>query len=802
MGKELPTSPEESPSQEGASPSPKQRRTRSRVACDACHSQHARCDLVFPCSRCLRKGIQCGCRRELRKRGRIPKRMPHLDDGTLGGKGDADNSEITPPEAQFMISPAPSDPRSPGSSQQSSSHSNEVSVLSSSSVECPQSLGDMVWPIQGSKKDVKMDDPFIFQHSSADYVDLLIGTALEGGSFPLEPFTPTGFQEYSSPRHAESETEFTATLSQTMSSLRYPVLRPLLPFIEPHIPGELACGLLDLYFTSAFPEHMHPVCHHIHCYVVRKASFLETRDPRPTSPALLASMLWVAASDDRAFCLPISPHYRKQIGQFLYSLVVHLLKPLPYTPSEGPRKTASGNPTFPFTDFTSPLFLAHPPSMTNNERGIELHAGTIDDVIAYIHIASIFSASEQKALSMRWWYAAFALARELKLNQEIKPAPVIDIQNNCFSGMDTFPDDFLSNQRILNCACNDSTTHITEEQREERRRVWWLLYIMDRHLALCDNRPLILLDSECSDLLLPLDESAWQAGEIHSNSRNFTGPQCLVSGHRNMRREFPDFTCHDQSIFGFFLPLMVIMGQVVDLSQMKTHPILGAGTLGKETLQAHRDQVLLQLSIYEASLGEFIARASSVEDALPPWGPHQPTAHSQSQIYWISHTVAAYASYYVHVLHILLTESWDPVTLTDDKVSRTSSLSFASAISRALKAAESVNLILKFDPDISFMPDFFGVQLLQGGFHFLLIIERLQDKADEAFLGACEVMIRATESCLVTLNTEYQRNFCQVMRSAVAQARGRPVNFCEIQRRHRAILALHRWTGTGTGLAL
>jgi hypothetical protein len=30
-------------------------------------------------------------------------------------------------------------------------------------------------------------------------------------------------------------------------------------------------------------------------------------------------------------------------------------------------------------------------------------AGSLDDVITYIHVASIVSASEQKAASMRWY---------------------------------------------------------------------------------------------------------------------------------------------------------------------------------------------------------------------------------------------------------------------------------------------------------------------------------------------------------------------------------------------------------------
>ena len=366
----------------------------------------------------------------------------------------------------------------------------------------------------------------------------------------------------------------------------------------------------------------------------------------------------------------------------------------------------------------------------------------------------------------------------------------------------------------LNCVCDrsyDLHGTVTEEHREERRRTWWLLYIMDRHLALCYNHPLALLDAESEDLLLPLDEGAWQAGNIHSNSPKLDGPQCPISGEKNRRRLFPNFICHDHSIFGFFLPLMTITGELIDLNQARNHPLLGLRVQGKEAWDIHVSEVLRQLELYKASLTTFAAAATTEPDVLstttfpPAHKPDQPPVvdPSLSQAYsWHTQTVISYASYLVHVLHILLVGKWDPISLIEDKDFWTSSPAFASTISHALDAADSVDQILRFDPDISFMPYFFGIQLLQGSFLLLLIVERLQKEAGEGILNACEVMIRATESCVVTLNTEYQRNFRQVMRSAVAQARGRPVNHSEIRHRRKAVLALYRWTRKGTGLAL
>lgn len=418
------------------------------------------------------------------------------------------------------------------------------------------------------------------------------------------------------------------------------------------------------------------------------------------------------------------------------------------------------------------------------------------------HIAIKF----HKLMDGSRWYAAFTLAREQKLNREIETTSNSDGHDLSFSYMSTSFDLSVSTQKPLGCLCfrsYGSAIQLTEEQREERRRVWWLLYIMDRHLALCHSRPLMLLDSESKDLLLPLDEAAWQAGEIHSNSTHFAGPHCMISGSKNMRRIFPYFTCRDTSIFGFFLPLMTIMGQIIDLNHIKNHPMLGPEALRQDGWEGQLHEVLRQLDLYEASIASFITgaldlKASSGSATIP-----NTTERSETQAYfWLIQTATSYASYYIDVLHILQDGKWDPVSLTQDKSFWASSPNLASAIPHALKAADSVRQILKFDPDVSFMPSFFGIQLLQGGFYFLLILERLQDKAGEPFLSACEVMIRATESCIVTLDTGFQRHFCQIMRSTLAQARGRPATHYEIQQRRRAILALCQWTGAGTGLAV
>ncbi|CRK10660.1 hypothetical protein BN1723_017193 [Verticillium longisporum] len=157
----------------------------------------------------------------------------------------------------------------------------------------------------------------------------------------------------------------------------------------------------------------------------------------------------------------------------------------------------------------------------------------------------------------------------------------------------------------------------------------------------------------------------------------------------------------------------------------------------------------------------------------------------------------------MHVLHILLAGKWDPINLIDDNDLWISSQGFITATGHAVSAAEAISHILEFDPGLEFMPFFFGIYLLQGSFLLLLIADKLQLEASPSVVKACETIVRAHEACVVTLNTEYQRNFSKVMRSALAQVRGRvPEDLGEQHQRRRELLALYRWTGDGTGLAL
>ena len=536
--------------------------------------------------------------------------------------------------------------------------------------------------------------------------------------------------------------------TKAMNTLKFPVLQPLLPYIDSIIPVSLACDLLELYFTSSSTTHVHPTSPHILGYFFRRESFLRTTRPRPCSPALLSSMLWLAAQTSDSPFLTSPPSARGRVCQKLLEITIALLKPLVHGPPAG-EISANGSSD---SAINSVALGGLGVAMTGGDQ-LTADGGPLDNIATYIHLAVIVSASEYKAASMRWWNAAWTLARESRLNRELPPNP-IESENATGDGLgaggvgdNTLPEQSAAASNPKGSLPPNVPGVVSEEEREERRRVWWLLYTLDRHLALCYNRPLFLLDVECENLLQPLNDVDFQAGNFYGSEQSL------------YRSRGPTFLCTGHSIFGYFTPLMTILGYIVDLNQARIHPRFGLSSRHVAEWDDRAAEITSQLEAYGQSIQEFEAHHlshSHDSNGQNPAGPNPAVPNRLTDSMIQTKIVAAYGTHIMHVLHILIYGKWDPINLLDDNDLWISTPAFQTAMSHAVAAAEAISNILEYDPDLSFMPWFFGISLLQGGFLFLLTAEKLAGEANPNVVSACENIIKAHEACIVTLNTEYQ----------------------------------------------
>lgn len=270
----------------------------------------------------------------------------------------------------------------------------------------------------------------------------------------------------------------------------------------------------------------------------------------------------------------------------------------------------------------------------------------------------------------------------------------------------------------------------------------------------------VLTTRQCDGLLQPVDDPFWQAGEFYAGD----SAQSFSDNSPYARRRGPVYECTGSSTFQYFVPLMTILGEIVELNHARNHPRFGRFRNGSDW-DDHAAEITRQLEAYGESLQELKAQAANEAnaEAHEPMHPGTPSARSVNsstsraqEALMRAKIVVAYGTHLMHTLHILLNGKWDPIALLDDNDLWISSQSFIDATGHAVSAAEALNEILEHDPDLSFMPFFFGIYLLQGSFLLLLIADKLQGEANPNVVKACETIVRAHEACIVTLNTEYQ----------------------------------------------
>ncbi|KAG9656733.1 hypothetical protein KCU95_g4815, partial [Aureobasidium melanogenum] len=493
----------------------------------------------------------------------------------------------------------------------------------------------------------------------------------------------------------------------------YPVLNPLLPMLREFMPDALSFGLLEAYF-ELWSLHGAPKNLFVPCSVFQKHSFLTQINPRRTSKVLLASMLWLSAQNADIPLLSSSSGKRKYIRRKLLQLVTNLLKPLSemaFSGYEGLNDVSPGG--------TSSQYL--------------------DECMAYVHLAMVTSASAFTRASLRWWNMAFSLAREIDLHQPLLDHDGYGSEDAMYSA---------SAQESPNGDMRDESRQISGRNTflaEERKACWWFLYSMDRHISFFFNKPLSLLDSECSSLERPISELSWQSEKERDED---------TVGHG------PWYYCTGTDFFQFFTPLMALLGETVYFTLAQNHPRFGISLHTTNDWSNWRSAIREKLDDYRNGISTMRDSAERSQRAESDCSQTSNRSQMQAPRYQDprSAVVFAYAEFLIPVFHIILEGKWNPLTLLDQQDNWLGSTGFKNVVKHAIDAATPMRELFDLDPGLRFMPFYLGIYLFHVSLPLILVVDRVKQKINDRVITACDTFIRAHEICISQIPSEYSVN--------------------------------------------
>ncbi|KAL3473721.1 fungal-specific transcription factor domain-containing protein [Aspergillus californicus] len=629
------------------------RSDRVRRACDRCNTSRTRCTGEIPCRRCFKLNYDCQFERTVKKRGPKPKykgkvRHPGPD---CPSRRDYDRASCS------------------GESTSSANSEHKTSLPSTPEVDGESAVSSSAWTgeisssIDLSSSNLYLDTD-LFDHDS------ITNSALGLSPWPIETLPIA--------TDCDSDNE--------VLECRYPCLNPILKYLKDILRPEEACDLLDIFFAEPGASRN---CPYVLSPVIRKESLLRRHNPRRTSPALLAIILW-CVSHTAKLAIFADTAVRTRVTQRLYFLSMKLLQ-VPASKSghldPGGRSLRADIPLQ--TGFVNDVFS--PQSKEEPD---------VDDVLGFVLLTCVISGSEFREDCLSWWNKAVHLVKKLGYNSEARIT--------------------------LHTPCSQQMSRAAREDHEERRRAFWLVYALDRHLSLLFNEPLQIHDVECQ-VLSPLPEYIWQSLDtfpLQDFPPRVCGPTTLISG---------------TGFFDYFLPLMTILGDILEFGSQSQQPPLGF------------DETYL-LGAIEGTLADCqysldVLRAGRII------GPSNAWLLDGSDIRQME-LVIAYSQHVIRVLYILLYGNHDARLSLDN-----------SWASNTIAAVDSVGQIMELDEDLSFMPFLFGVYLFHGGLSFMSLPDcMLQAGVHVSLHQTFNVINRAHKLVLEALDTSFQRKFSRVAR--------------------------------------
>ncbi|KAK5167458.1 uncharacterized protein LTR77_007157 [Saxophila tyrrhenica] len=762
-----------------------EKRKRITKACDSCNRHRSKCDGQLPCSRCKDIAAECSYERVSRRHGRVSKSRRATTAGT----------SVSSRERSAL----PNDRQAAGTGHFDVVPPSE-NMMRSSTAHLPALPPGTPW----FTNDIPYAD--VYGDHSINWLNETWAQNLDPGN-AMYAMYPTAFQSLETAHRASDRAstveEALGSSSAQQQTLKYPVLAPLMPFVSRHISTSMACHLLESYVEDVAEGVHSPSSPLLLAHIFRRDTLLTQDQPRSCTPALLASMLLVAAHTTEYPFFGGAPAARDRLQRNLLRLSLALMD---RSSEAGQRRAADLRTDKHDISEANQSASVTSPSPSSYKRP---RTAYIDDTATYMHVALVTMTTETKPPGLHFFRIAFQLAKEYRLNRD-PGAPAAAAR---YGGNEAVPktemngtqdgdrhnelddeDDTsgaaspmsVSDDAVVEHSSDHWTVEATAEEGEERRRLWWSLYVWDRHLAIRYNSPLSIKDSESQDVHLPIPDTTWQTCSSPSSRPDLNG---------NLGPRGPPLTVTGNGIFDVLVPLMCILGQIIDMHHVAYHPRVERSS-SNLVADAYTTAITQQLN-------ELAPSIAALERSLPTF-----TATGSAQSHEaVQHNrlLSCHARFLLHLLHSLLGVSWDKLTLVERSHDWMQTQRFPETFQRSLVAADCVNDMMKIMPDLGYKAMFFGIFLYHGvtlPWAVTVVTASRRGVPDAKVVGALEVYVRAFEASNCTHQAEYLRKMRKLVLLTLKEVQsGTPLSKTE-QHLRKHILKLYRWSGDGTGLGL
>lgn len=758
-------------------------RVRASKACDRCHFSRVKCDTGQPCGRCSNTSTICTYNRTSRRRGRLPRKslfaadmlsqrlniLTHnnsfLDQAASGLEVLQEGLDLLPLDvaqvgrAQGVESDQPETEAATSSEDQGHgipiSWEPGLSAIQQpvSALFFPDELVD-VWNGSPVIVDSQLDQrgnpllPRAGREEPPDHDDLAHQPPPQ--SSILRPVAHPGEQRPCAERPPSS----------LPMKRRYAVLEPLYPYLDQEVSSELACDLLDSYFADKSEGSCIPASPLLLCHIFRRSSFTSSTQGRPSSLALLSSLLLVAAATTESPFFGASPTARARLLRSLFTLTLSFL----HDPQHLVSRTTEAHSDHIATKKTDSSDRHEPRSSVAMSSGRHRF---VDEVVTYMHLALVSMTTEVGSFATRWWHTAFQLAKEYRLNADVtshgpsqqvqeRPSPNGESPSGPSTGSVVYadspfgsPDANGTEETSVGVRDNkviDGSDYrfvsATREGLEESRRVWWSLYIWDKQLALSHNVSASITNLECQEVSMPMSELAWQGVSTADHSKE---PQ--FGGHPPSS---PDSNS-SSDIFGFFVPFSIALETLLDHRQ----------SLMRRRLARRSDYQPLNSEITAGDDFRVQLERLAQDFDTPPRGNSQNNPDGRFSFTACSYKTEIFPAYTRLLVRILLLLDSAPWDMTDavEGVDGNALLNTATHQTMSIsvvRASEALRDVFSLESEFSFNPLYCDVFLFLGSAIAYMTLSLSSQDLDSSLGAAGETFVRALESVISATPAEHQ----------------------------------------------